>query len=111
MDAHYDVTYFWLFVEFFACAKVVGATSSEGFLVEIIARMWPVTYRSQTNRRQRASCGVAWSETPDEMNLCSARIPETELSLVGESVRRLRNYRVVPNYNETVQLTSQRLYS
>jgi len=32
MAARYDVTYFWLFVEFFLF-KVVGATSSEGCLV------------------------------------------------------------------------------
>jgi len=27
------VTYFWLFVRFFQCAEVVGATSSEGCVV------------------------------------------------------------------------------
>jgi len=32
VDARYDVAYFWLFVEFMVL-EVVGATSSEGFLV------------------------------------------------------------------------------
>ena len=32
MDARYDMTYFWLFVV--VSAEVVGATSSEGFLVD-----------------------------------------------------------------------------
>ena len=32
MDAHYGVTYFWLFVQFF----MVGMSSSEGFLVIIL---------------------------------------------------------------------------
>jgi len=31
MDAHYDVTYLWLFVEI--CDTVVGTTLSEGCLV------------------------------------------------------------------------------
>jgi len=31
MDVRYEVTCFWLFVEL--CAKVVGATSSDGFSV------------------------------------------------------------------------------
>ena len=35
MDAHYDATHFSLFVRVL-CAKVVGATSSEGFLMKLV---------------------------------------------------------------------------
>ena len=33
MDSHYYVMCFWLFVELILCVKLVGATSSEGFLL------------------------------------------------------------------------------
>jgi len=33
VDARYEVTYYWLFIEFF-CAKVAGIISSEGFLIQ-----------------------------------------------------------------------------
>jgi len=37
VDARYAVTYFWLLN---LCAKVFGATSSEGFLVSVIIRLF-----------------------------------------------------------------------
>jgi len=32
MDTHYDITYFWL-LSSSVCAKVLGVTLSEGFLI------------------------------------------------------------------------------
>jgi len=70
--ARHDVTHFWLLVE---CAKVVGATSSDGFLVKakfhyaILVLTVPrlVADLSQT-------CELATSELDDRPNSSSLQI-------------------------------------
>jgi len=56
--ARHDVMHFWLFVE---CAKVVGATSSEGVLVKAkFHYAILVTDRSEAGRRPAASWNLAY---------------------------------------------------
>jgi len=57
MDACYEFTYFWLFVKFF-CGKpkVVGATSSEGFVSILWLRIDRLNCLSAIERMFRIYC-------------------------------------------------------